>query len=91
MGIQNNKAKRDGVRLKSETGAMLMNLEAFHREGNKMIIEGTIVGSWKSKIYVNYEDAWLMFRKLLTWEMLVYTFWVPIWIIKKKWKKWRQK
>ncbi len=83
--------QKNNVQLKSETGAMLMNLEAFHRDGQKMIIEGTVVGSWKSKIYVDYEDAWLMFRKLMTKEMILYTLLVPIWLMKKKWQKWRKK
>lgn len=79
-------AKEQGATLRSETGAQLMQLEAFHREGKVMVIEGTVVESWPSRIYVDYQDAWRMFLKLVTWEMLRYSLLLPFWILRDKWR-----
>jgi hypothetical protein len=78
--------KEQGVSLQSETGAQLMLLQAFHREGKTMIIEGTVVDSWPSRLYVDYRDAWRMFLKLMTWEMIKYSLILPFWVLRDKWR-----
>lgn len=45
------------VRIVSDTGATMMALESFGREGDRIVIQGRMIGAISTKMYMNLDDV----------------------------------
>lgn len=77
----------NGVNVVSETGSPMMTLESFGREGDKMTIQGALMGSWSSKMYVAPEEVLPMIGLLLKWDVIGYMLSLPVILLRRKFQR----
>ena len=76
---------RDNViRILNDEGSVVMTIEAVEREGERLVIEGRLMGAWKSKMYVTPDTILKMLRFLLNPSLLWYLVLLPFFIIKDR-------
>lgn len=73
-----------GVHIVSETGADMMTLEQFGREGDLMTVQGALMGSWSAKMFVKPEEVPLMIGMLLNWSVIGYLLSLPFILFKRR-------
>jgi len=76
--------KKKGVHIVSKTGSPMMTLEGFGREGDKMTVQGALMGSWSSKMYVAPEEVLPMIGLLLKWDVIKYMVSLPFILIRHR-------
>jgi len=81
------KDKKKGVHIVSKTGSPMMTLEAVGREGDSLTMQGALMGSWSSKMYLAPEELLPMLGLLLRWELMGYVFSLPFILIRRGNKK----
>jgi hypothetical protein len=74
---------KNRVEIVSEQGSVMMSLEEFGREGNRMTVQGSVMGAWSTRMYVSPQDAWKLFGLLLRWQVIGYILSLPYLLIKK--------
>jgi hypothetical protein len=75
-----------GVHIISDQGAEMMTLEKFGRDGDRMTVQGSLMGAWSSTMFVDPADVFPMIGLLLNWEVIGYMFSLP-WILMKNKRK----
>lgn len=74
----------NGVHIVSDTGADMMTLEKFGREGDLMTVQGALMGSWSAKMYVKPEEVPQMIGMLLNGPVIGYMLSLPFILLKRK-------
>jgi len=74
------------INVVSDNGAVMMSLEGFGRNGDRMSIKGSIMGAWSTDMYVDPQDAVTMFGLLLNRQVIGYVLSLPFLLLKKKWQ-----
>ena len=80
--MTNNAAR--AVHIVSDIGADMMTLESFGREGDKLTVQGALMGSWSTKMFVSPQDAWQMIGMFLKPQMIGYIFSLPFILLRQK-------
>ena len=80
MGTDNSK----GVRILSEEGGEMITLEAFGTEGNKITVQGALMGAWSTKMYIYPKDALKLLGFIFNLKLIVYFFRLPFILAKDK-------
>ena len=78
------KEKKRVVRILSESGSTMMALEALGRDGDRLVIQGSMVGSWPCKMYINLEDVLGMIRLMINREVISYIVSLPFLVLKRR-------
>ncbi|MQY69595.1 MAG: hypothetical protein GH145_01860 [Firmicutes bacterium] len=78
------KEEKRVVRILSETGSTMMSIEVLRRQGDKMEIQGEMIGAWPCKMYMNLEDVLKMVRLLFTPQVIFYIVSLPVLILRRK-------
>jgi len=77
--------QRKMPRIVTEAGATMMALESLGREGDRIVIQGRMMGSMPSKMYMSPEDALrmggMMFKNL---AIISYVFSLPFILLKRR-------
>lgn len=76
--------KIKGVHIVSDQGAEMMTLEKFGRDGDRMIVQGSLMGAWSSTMFVDPADVLPMIGLLLNWQIIGYMLSLPWILIKNK-------
>ena len=80
MTDSNNK----GVHIVSDQGAAMMTLESIGRDGDRMTVQGALMGAWSTRMYVNPQDAWNLIGLLFKWQVIGYIISLPFLLMKKR-------
>jgi hypothetical protein len=75
---------RNPVHIISETGADMMTLESVGFEGGRMTVQGALMGSWSTKMYVSNQDAWTMILMFLKPQMISYIIRLPFILLQQQ-------
>jgi hypothetical protein len=75
---------RKGVHIVSEQGSDMMTLEGFGREGDLMSVQGALMGSWSTKMFVYPEEVMTMIGLLFNRQVIGYMLSLPYILIKRK-------
>jgi len=81
------KEEKRVVHIISESGRPMMTLEALGREGDRMVIQGQMVGAWPCKMYINLEDVLRMVRLLLAPQVIFYILSLPFLVLFRTWRR----
>lgn len=69
----------------NEAGATVMDVNSMGREGDKIVIEGRMMGAWPSQMYVSPEDAWRMVGMMIKNRAIIfYAFSLPFILLKRR-------
>lgn len=68
-------------------GAPMMTMQRMGREGDRMVIEGSLMGAWASVMYMEPEEMWPMIKLLLKWQVIGYMCSLPFILIKRRIQK----
>lgn len=68
----------NGAHIISDLGADMMTLESIGREGDRMTVQGALMGAWSTTMYVGPEDAWKLVRMILKPAVLGYMLSLPL-------------
>jgi hypothetical protein len=71
----------------SESGSVMMAIEGISREGDRLAVKGSVIGSWPSKMYVNLKDTLNMAKLILTPQVILYILSLPFLALKRKWRE----
>jgi len=69
--------EKKGVHIITEQGAAMMTVEGIGREGDLVSVQGALLGSWATKMYVAPEDIPKMIGYLLNWQLVGYILSLP--------------
>jgi hypothetical protein len=72
------------VDILTETGEVAMTMESIYREGNKLVLEGKMMGAWKSKMYLSVDMFPKLIRLMLNWSLISYILVFPLLYFKAK-------
>ncbi len=78
------KEEKGMVHIISDSGSTMMAVGTLGREGDRLVIQGRMVGAWPCKMYVNLEDVLKMVRLLFTPEVIFYIVSLPVLILRRK-------
>ncbi len=71
------------ARIVSETGATMMALERLGREGDRIVIQGRMVGAFSTKMYMNLDDVLRMGGMMIKNRQLIgYIISLPYLVLK---------
>jgi phytoene dehydrogenase-like protein len=70
----------------TEGESVMMAVRDISREGDRLVINGSIVGAWPSKMYVSLRDTLTMARFILTPQVIFYILSLPFLALRKKWR-----
>lgn len=73
-----------GVRIVSEEGGDMMTLESFGREGNRISVQGALMGAWSTKMYISPQDAVKLLGLMLNWRLVGYFISLPFILLQMK-------
>lgn len=76
--------EKKGVHIVSEQGAAMMTLEGFGREGDLMSVQGALMGSWSTRMYVHPEEVLTMIGFLFNWQVIGYMLSLPFILLKRR-------
>lgn len=76
--------EKSGVHIVSDADADMMTLEKFGREGDLMTVQGALMGSWSTKMYVKPEEVPQMIGLLLNGPVIGYMLSLPYIILKRR-------
>jgi hypothetical protein len=76
--------KDRSVRILNDEGSVVMSIESIKREGNKLVIDGRLMGAWKSKMYITPDTILKLLKLLINPSLLFYILLFPFFIIKNK-------
>ena len=54
------------VQIYNDAGDVVMSVESFSREGSTLVIEGRLMGAWKSKMYFPASELPGMLKLMVT-------------------------
>lgn len=72
------------VHIVSDIGADMMTLESFGRDGEHMTVQGALMGSWSTTMYVSPQDAWKMIGMFLNPKMIGYIISLPFILLRQR-------
>lgn len=72
------------VHIISDTGADMMTLENFGRDGDMMTVQGALMGAWSTKMFIKPEDIPHMFGLLLNGPVIGYMLSIPFILMKRR-------
>lgn len=78
------KETKKGVHIVSEQGAAMMTLEGFGRDGDLMSVQGALMGSWSTKMFVYPEEVLTMIGFLFNWQVIGYMLSLPYILIRRR-------
>lgn len=58
--------ERRPARVRKEDGATVLEMKSMRREGDQLVINGTLMGAWPSDMYVDAKDIAHMIRIAVT-------------------------
>lgn len=64
-------------RIISDKGAPMMILQELKRKGDKLEINGQLMGAWPSKMYITSEEFGGFLRLALSWSVISYLLLYP--------------
>lgn len=70
-------AKKLAAHIVSAEGAAMMTLEGFDREGDNLAVQGALMGSWSTTMYMSADDVWAMMRMFLRPRVIGYMIRLP--------------
>lgn len=62
--------QREPARVLNEAGTTVMALNNIRREGDRLVINGTLMGAWPSDMYVEAKDIVRTIGRLLSWPVI---------------------
>lgn len=62
--------QQEPARVLNETGSTVMAVNTIHREGDRLVINGTLMGAWPSDMYVEPEDVARLIGRVLSWPII---------------------
>lgn len=69
----------------NEGGVTVMALNSMGREGDRIVIEGRMMGAWPSQMYISPEDAWRMVGIMIKNRAIIgYVFSLPFILLKRR-------
>lgn len=77
------------VEIFNDSGDVVMSIESLSREGGNLIIEGRLMGAWKSKMYLPLEAIPRILRLLANFSVISLILFFPFFYLKErmKWKR----
>ncbi len=72
------------VHIISDTGADMMTLENFGRDGDMMTVQGALMGAWSTKMFIKPEDIPNMIGLLFNGPVIGYMLSIPFILMKRK-------
>lgn len=75
------------VEIFNDHGDVVMSIESLSREGENLVIEGRLMGAWKSKMYFPAKQFPGMLKLLANFSVLSFILLLPFTLIKGKIKK----
>lgn len=76
--------EKKGVHVVSDTGAEMMTLEKFGRNGDLMTVQGALMGSWSAVMFVAPEEVPRMIGLLFNWQVIGYMLALPFILLKRR-------
>ena len=76
-----------GVSIVAENGSTMMLMERFGREGDRMTVQGSLMGAWSTKMYIEPEDVPHMLGMLINGPVIAFILSLPFILIKRRKKK----
>ena len=74
------------VEIFNEDGDVVMSVESFSREGGTLVIEGRLMGAWKSKMYFPAEEFPKMLKIMASFSLITFILLFPFALLKEKMK-----
>lgn len=69
----------------NDQGATVMAMNSMRREGDKILANGILMGSWPSNMYVGPEDLWKMIVMIIKHPSVIgYVLSLPYLLLRKK-------
>ena len=75
------------VKIFNESGDVVMSMESFSLEGDNLVIEGRLMGAWKSKMYFPVKQFTRMLKLLANFSVISFILLLPFTLIKGKIKR----
>ena len=76
--MQEGEDKEDkSVSIFSESGETVVTIESIKREGDTLLMEGKLMGAWKSKMYLTPQMIPRIVKLMINTSFLSYIFSVP--------------
>lgn len=72
------------VEIFNDRGDVVMSIESLLREGGNIVIEGRLMGAWKSKMYFPAEQFPGMLKLLANFSVITFILLLPFTLIKGK-------
>jgi len=75
------------VEIYNETGDVVMSIESLSREGGTLVIEGRLMGAWKSKMYFPSKELPGMLKIMASFSVIAFILLAPFTLIKERNKR----
>ena len=75
------------VEIFNDTGDVVMSIESFSREGGTLVIEGRLMGAWKSKMYFPARELPKMLKLMANFSLITFVLLFPLTFLKEKFSK----
>jgi hypothetical protein len=74
---------RKGANFYSDTGEPVLTMKALYREKNFLVMRGTLMGAWDSKIYIPPRELVKMLVMALKPAVIWYVLCLPVHLLRK--------
>lgn len=82
-----NDTEKKYVHIINNKGASMLTMHRIGREGDKITIEGSLMGAWPSTMYMNPEEIFPLIKLALNWSVFGYFLSLPFILLKRRFKK----